>query len=168
MDPDEIERIEAFVQWTMHADEPPAPRGALIVFEGLDRIGKTTQSRLLTKRLAERQIPAKYMRFPDRTTATGRVLDAYLRHETDLSDEAVHLLFSANRWEARAAILKYLERGVTVVLDRYSLSGVVYSVAKGLDPEWCKVRALRAQRAMRTLTAPGPRRRRTAACRSRT
>ena len=70
-----------------------AKRGALIVFEGVDRCGKSTQ----TKMLAEALPNAKLMRFPDRTTATGKIVDAYLKI-FELDDKAVHLLFSANGW----------------------------------------------------------------------
>lgn len=37
--------------------------------------------------------------FTDRTTAIGRVINDYLMKNIDLTDNAVHLLFSANRWE---------------------------------------------------------------------
>lgn len=45
---------------------PPdsASRGALIVFEGVDRSGKTTQARLLAERLAQNGVKAKFMCFP--------------------------------------------------------------------------------------------------------
>ena len=36
----------------------------------------------------------------DRTTSIGEVIDRYLKEEIHLSDHAIHLLFSANRWEA--------------------------------------------------------------------
>lgn len=32
-----------------------------------------------------------------------------------------------------------LKSGITLVVDRYSYSGVAFSAAKGLDIEWCKV-----------------------------
>lgn len=32
-----------------------------------------------------------------------------------------------------------LKAGTTLVIDRYSYSGVAFSVAKGLDLDWCKV-----------------------------
>ena len=35
----------------------------------------------------------------DRTTAIGRMIDAYLQSQSELDDRAIHLLFSANRWE---------------------------------------------------------------------
>jgi len=42
----------------------------------------------------------------------------------------IHLLFSANRWEAAAQIRADIEEGVTIVIDRYYYSGIVYSAAK--------------------------------------
>jgi dTMP kinase len=46
-------------------------RGALIVFEGVDRCGKTTQTTRLVDTLTKRGKDVRLMRFPDRTTATG-------------------------------------------------------------------------------------------------
>jgi hypothetical protein len=55
-----------------------------------------------------------------------------------LDDRAVHLLFSANRWEASDDICRLLASGRVVVCDRYAYSGVAFSSAKGLDIDWCK------------------------------
>lgn len=35
----------------------------------------------------------------DRTTPIGKMIDAYLKSESELDDHVIHLLFSANRWE---------------------------------------------------------------------
>lgn len=35
----------------------------------------------------------------DRTTPIGKLIDSYLRSESEMDDRAIHLLFSANRWE---------------------------------------------------------------------
>lgn len=51
--------------------------------------------------------------------------------QKELPDEAIHLLFSANRWEKANSLLKMLEHGTTVVVDRYCFSGVAFSAAKG-------------------------------------
>lgn len=45
------------------------------------------------------QTPVELWSFPDRTTAVGRMIDAYLSSKAELDDAAIHLLFSANRWE---------------------------------------------------------------------
>ncbi|KAL8729774.1 MAG: hypothetical protein Q9166_004497 [cf. Caloplaca sp. 2 TL-2023] len=119
---------------------PPDARGALIVIEGLDRAGKSTQCRELFQRLQKDGRPAKHMRFPaDRSTPIGKSIDSYLKGETQQEDHVIHLLFSANRWEAAASIKDYISHGITVVIDRYYYSGTVYSAAKnneGLSLEW--------------------------------
>ncbi|EEQ89269.1 thymidylate kinase [Blastomyces dermatitidis ER-3] len=114
-------------------------RGALIVVEGLDRAGKSTQCAILQKTLQEDGHEVKYRRFPDRTTEIGKMINAYLMGNTHLDDHAIHLLFSANRWEAATEIQQDISNGITVIIDRYSYSGVVYSAAKdipGLSLDW--------------------------------
>lgn len=68
------------------------------------------------------------------------MINAYLKGKAEQNDEAIHLLFSANRWEAVKAILNDLQSGCTIIVDRYSFSGAVYSAAKEnphLSLEWC-------------------------------
>ncbi|KAK3328595.1 thymidylate kinase-domain-containing protein [Cercophora scortea] len=108
----------------------PVTRGALIVLEGLDRSGKTTQVKLLEQRFVELGKKVKVMRFPDRTTPIGQMIDSYLKSQLDLEDHVIHLLFSANRWEAVKTINHLLTTGTTVLCDRYYHSGIVYSAAK--------------------------------------
>ncbi|KAK3309235.1 thymidylate kinase-domain-containing protein [Chaetomium strumarium] len=113
-----------------HPREPPVARGALVVLEGLDRSGKTTQVKLLEQRFVELARKVKVMRFPDRTTPIGQMIDSYLKSQVDMDDHVIHLLFSANRWEAAKTITSLLSSGVTVLCDRYYHSGIVYSAAK--------------------------------------
>lgn len=113
-------------------------RGALIVIEGVDRTGKTTQCNKIVEGLKNKNINAVYKNFPDRTTEIGNVINSYLKSMNELSDEAIHLLFSANRWENASYIIKMLKAGTTVIVDRYCYSGVAFSAAKGLDVNWCK------------------------------
>jgi dTMP kinase len=122
-------------------------RGLFIVFEGCDRSGKSTQCKLLSDRLASIS-----RRFPDRTSTIGKLINTYLSTPASdahvLNDASIHLLFSANRWEARESLLKQLADGQTgrdhvvlnpaVICDRYAYSGVAFSAAKGLDLDWCK------------------------------
>ncbi|THG95209.1 hypothetical protein EW026_g6409 [Hermanssonia centrifuga] len=122
-------------------------RGAFIVIEGLDRSGKSTQAATLLKRLQDAQSPAKLINFPDRTTAIGKMIDSYLRSESELDDRAVHLLFSANRWELAKSIEETLQSGETIICDRYAFSGIAFSASKIrpgtnsyplLDYSWCR------------------------------
>lgn len=132
---------------TMVATTNKPPRGAFLLLEGVDRCGKTTQGRLLLNKLIAAGMAATAMRFPDRTTATGTVINNYLTTAgTDLDDRAIHLLFSANRWEAVGELSRNLRAGTNVVCDRYAYSGVAFSTSKVdevsgkqlLPMEWCQ------------------------------
>ncbi|KAF8071262.1 hypothetical protein HT031_001345 [Scenedesmus sp. PABB004] len=117
------------------------PRGAFILFEGVDRSGKSTQSAKLAAALEAAGVPVAAWNFPDRVnTVTGHAINDYLAGKREQDDAAIHLLFSANRWEKRAALLQALQSGTTLVVDRYAYSGVAYSAAKaapGMDAAWC-------------------------------
>lgn len=78
-----------------------ASRGALVVLEGLDRSGKSSQCSRLVSFLEGQGISAELWRFPDRTTNVGQMISAYLTNTSQLDDHTIHLLFSANRWEKR-------------------------------------------------------------------
>ena len=112
------------------------PRGAFVLLEGVDRCGKTTQCKSLVERLLSAGIAATLMRFPDRTTSTGIIINDYLTQSTSnaLDDHAIHLLFSANRWESASTIVQHLRNGTTVVCDRYVYSGVAFSASKVKTP----------------------------------
>ncbi|KAL8703238.1 MAG: hypothetical protein Q9201_003571 [Fulgogasparrea decipioides] len=112
---------------------PVRPRGALIVIEGLDRAGKSTQCQKLFEYFQQQGRAVKRMRFPvriDRSTPIGKSIDSYLKGETQQEDHVIHLLFSANRWEAAAQIREDIANGTTIIIDRYYYSGMVYSAAK--------------------------------------
>eukprot|EP00696_Hemimastix_kukwesjijk_P006452 gnl/Hemi2/18168_TR6007_c0_g1_i1.p2 gnl/Hemi2/18168_TR6007_c0_g1~~gnl/Hemi2/18168_TR6007_c0_g1_i1.p2 ORF type:complete len:215 (-),score=50.41 gnl/Hemi2/18168_TR6007_c0_g1_i1:61-705(-) len=124
----------------MSSAAAPATRGAFIVFEGVDRSGKSTQAKKLADWLAANSLggkTAKLIRFPDRTTPIGTMINGYLSGTLNTDDNAIHLLFAANRWECRAQIESDLSAGIHLICDRYSYSGVAFSAAKGLDRDWC-------------------------------
>lgn len=77
-------------------------------------------------------------KWEDRTTQIGSMIDGYLKSSVELSDESIHLLYSANRWESKAKIEEYLSNGVSIICDRYAYSGVAFSMAKGMDRVWCQ------------------------------
>lgn len=76
-------------------------RGALIVLEGLDRSGKSSQSSRMISYLEGLGVSAELWRFPDRSTCVGQMISSYLANQSELDDHTIHLLFSANRWEKR-------------------------------------------------------------------
>ncbi|XP_061271393.1 thymidylate kinase-like [Bos javanicus] len=74
-------------------------RGVLIVLEGVDRAGKSTQSPKLVHAPCAEGHRAELLRFPERSTEIGKLLSSYLEKKNEVEDHSVHLLFSANRWK---------------------------------------------------------------------
>ena len=57
--------------------------------------------------------------------------------EVRVRQEEELLLLSLSKGENSEAIAKKLKKGSTLIVDRYSYSGVAFSNAKGLDLNWC-------------------------------
>ncbi|KAI0985701.1 hypothetical protein GJ496_011499 [Pomphorhynchus laevis] len=106
-------------------------RGVLIAFEGIDRVGKTTQvDRLVHTLRAKHQRHVEKITFPNRSTLVGRLIHAILQGaEPKPSQRVMHMLFSANRWELVERIKNALKDRKVVVMDRYAYSGLAYSLA---------------------------------------
>lgn len=113
------------------------PGGKIIVLEGLDKSGKTTQARLLHNYLNnKRHGQAELFSFPDYSTKIGQEIRSFLNGEVEYNAETKHMLLSTNRWEKKESILESLKSGKIVILNRYYQSNLVYGLANGLDLEW--------------------------------
>ena len=113
-----------------------ATRGKIIVIEGTDKAGKTSQSRMLAETLKVSGKVCVILDFPDYTTPIGMEIKAFLEVKRDYLPEVKHLLFSANRWEKKKEIESMLENGTIIVMNRYWQSNLVYGVANGMDINW--------------------------------
>ena len=107
----------------------------LIVLEGLDGAGKSTQVALLKEYLLQRCGSLEYIHFPRyQAPVYGDLISRFLRGDFG-ANEAVHpqlvaLLFAEDRHGAGPGIKKALEEGKTVLLDRYVYSNIAYQCAK--------------------------------------
>ncbi|HZB00318.1 MAG TPA: dTMP kinase [Nitrososphaera sp.] len=113
-----------------------ATRGKIIVIEGTDKAGKTSQSRMLAETLKASGKVCVILDFPDYTTPIGMEIKAFLEGKRDYLSEVKHLLFSANRWEKKKEIESMLENGTIIVMNRYWQSNLVYGAANGMDTNW--------------------------------
>lgn len=111
----------------------------LIVLEGLDGAGKSTQVKKLRAYLEERVAKLEYIHFPRYDAPVyGDLISRFLRG--DFGDNgSVHpllvaLLFAEDRHGAAPAIKAALEQGSTVLLDRYVYSNIAYQCSKLHDP----------------------------------
>jgi dTMP kinase len=113
-----------------------AKKGKIIVLEGTDKAGKTTQSRMFAEAMKVLGKVCVVIDFPDYTTPIGMEIRAFLGGKRDYPVEAKHLLFSANRWEKKKEIESMVENGTIVVMNRYWQSNLVYGAANGMDTDW--------------------------------
>lgn len=109
------------------------PKGKIIVFEGIDKAGKTTQAKLLEKELGSKCVRID---FPDYTTPVGKEIKQFLDGKRNYPDEVKMMLLSANRWEKKGEIEKMVGKGTTVIMNRYYQSNLVYGISKGLKLDW--------------------------------
>jgi dTMP kinase len=109
-------------------------QGLLIVLEGIDGSGKTTQAKSLLRRLRARGWDAVFFREPSRGK-WGREIKRQAARADSLTPEQELDLFVKDRRENVERNLKpALARGKIVVLDRYYFSTIAYQGAKGIDP----------------------------------
>jgi len=111
-------------------------KGAFICIEGLDGCGKTTQAKLLTKKLRKSH-NAVYTAEPSRGKIGTYIRERCLYGEKRLSTVVEALLFAADRIEhVENEVLPALNQGKLVISDRYLYSSLAYQGAAGLSLEW--------------------------------
>lgn len=113
-----------------------APRHAFICIEGVDAVGKRTQSSLLNSWLISMGFVTKVLSFPDYETTIGREIRAFLTGERNYTPQVRALLYAANRWEKSSELIELLTKSDAVIVNRYSASNIAYGLSNGLELEW--------------------------------
>ena len=120
-------------------------RGRFIVFEGIDGSGKTTQAKLLAKRLEENGARAVMTAEPTELP-TGKALRAALGGKVKKSECEMAVLFVEDRIahniEPVEGIEALLESGAWVICDRYYYSTLAYQ-GQSTDYGWVKAMNLK-------------------------
>ena len=115
-----------------------AEKGVFICIEGLDGCGKTTQAKLLAKKLAQ-SYNSVYTSEPSRGNIGTFIRKRCLYGEKRLSTIVEALLFAADRFEhVENEIRPALREGRLVISDRYVYSSLAYQGAAGLGLEWIR------------------------------
>ena len=113
-------------------------RGKFIALEGIDGSGKSTQIGRLAERLTEHGITCHTTREP-----TGRPVGALIRQaltgQAPLDPRVIAALYAADRIDhlvnGEDGLLALVERGITVVTDRYYFSSYAYH-SVDIDMDW--------------------------------
>jgi dTMP kinase len=110
-------------------------KGVLIVFEGIDGAGKSTQAEILLKKLDELGYSVVYFREPS-DSKWGREIKRKAQFADSLSPQEELELFQKDREEnVKNNLEPSLRRKDIIILDRYYFSTIAYQGAKGIDPE---------------------------------
>jgi dTMP kinase len=112
----------------------------LIVIEGLDGAGKSTQISLLKNWFSERNLQCRYIHFPrTETPYFGELIARFLRGEfgdiNNVDPYLVAMLYAGDRKDASPMLEAWLEEKYYVILDRYTYSNIAYQCAKLQSPE---------------------------------
>ncbi len=113
-----------------------SPRGRMIAIEGVDAVGKQTQTALLVSWIRRRGESVATLSFPDYSTPIGKEIEAFLAGRRSYPINLQHILFAANRWEKKNELEAHLRKDKILIVDRYTQSNLVYGVANGLEEGW--------------------------------
>lgn len=107
----------------------------LIVLEGLDGAGKSTQLKMVTSYLTSLGRKVDYLHFPRYSAPIyGELIARFLRGDFGAIDQVhpqlVALLFAEDRRDAASLIRSWMNQGHVVVLDRYVYSNIAFQCAK--------------------------------------
>ena len=110
--------------------------GKLIVFEGTDGSGKTTQFTLLTKRLQAMGIDFRTMDFPQYSEPSSALIRMYLGGEfglkpSDVNAYAASTFYAVDRFASyRKVWREYYQNGGLMLSNRYTTSNAVHQASK--------------------------------------
>ncbi len=116
--------------------------GKLIVLEGLDGCGKSTQLNLLPKTLLKNGINCKTVSFPDYASNSSALVKMYLKGDfgsnpDDVNAFAASVLYTVDRFASyKTSWGDYYNAGGTVVSGRYTTSNAVHQCSKLPKEEW--------------------------------
>jgi len=115
-------------------------KGFFICVEGLDGCGKTTQTKLLVRRLRKLGYDAVYTAEPSHGKIGMFIKKHCLHSEKRVSPIVETLLFASDRFEhVEKEIIPALNGGKIVVSDRYVYSSLAYQGAADLDLKWIRM-----------------------------
>ena len=113
----------------------PGRKGVLIVFEGTDGTGKSTQLQLLSRYLQDKGYPVITTSEPTEGLYGQRIRELYVNRSKYSQDQELELFLADRREHVHNLLVPALEQGKVILCDRYFLSTAAYQGARGFDPE---------------------------------
>ncbi len=115
--------------------------GKLIVFYGINNLGKSTQAKLLVERLKANGYQAEYLKYPIYDLApSGQMLNDYLRNANPygLHSREAQIMYAMNRTQYQADLIAKLKAGINVIAEDYKGTGIAWGLGAGVDEKFLK------------------------------
>ncbi len=116
--------------------------GKLIVIEGLDGSGKSTQLELLPQNLLKKGIESQTVSFPDYDSDSSALVKMYLsghfgKKPSDVNAYAASLFYAVDRFASyKTAWGDYYNQDGIIISGRYTTSNAVHQTSKMPESEW--------------------------------
>ena len=112
-----------------------AKQGKLIVIDGTDGSGKTTQANLLMRHLRKDGRKVKFIHFPRyEDNFFGKFIAHCLSEQyynwVNIHPKIASVVYAADRWESKEQIKNWIHKGYIVVMDRYISSNQIHQGGK--------------------------------------
>ena len=111
-------------------------RGVFIAIEGIDAVGKKTQTSITKSWLGSKGLAVRTLSFPAYETVIGREIRKFLAGTVSYPPQVRAMLYAANRWEKKADLEVILSRNDAAIVNRYTGSNLAYGLSSGLELEW--------------------------------
>ncbi|MBE6834861.1 MAG: thymidylate kinase [Ruminococcaceae bacterium] len=116
--------------------------GKLIVIEGLDGSGKSTQTALIKEKIEKTGLKIRQIKLPDYESESSALVRMYLGGEfgsdpSDVNTFATSLFYTVDRFANYTKVWKedYL-KGTVILADRYTTSNAVHQMVKLPKDKW--------------------------------
>lgn len=110
-------------------------KGCLIVFEGIDGAGKSTQLQLLASHLAQQGFDVISTKEPTNGSYGKKIRQLYSDRQQMSAGQELALFVEDRREHVETLIGPGLETNKIILCDRYVLSTIAYQGAAGADPQ---------------------------------
>jgi dTMP kinase len=110
--------------------------GLFLAVEGVDAVGKRTQTSILKAWLRKEGLSTRTLSFPAYETTIGKEIRRFLVGKVHYPPQVRAMLYAANRWEKKEELVASTSKTDVTIVDRYSGSNFAYGVSIGLKLDW--------------------------------
>jgi thymidylate kinase len=111
-------------------------KGKLIVLYGINNLGKTTQAKLLVKKIKQTKRKAEYVKYPIyNIEPAGRLINDYLRKNNPykFTPREIQLLHYIDRISFEPALINKLNKGINIIAEDYFGTALAWGISAGVD-----------------------------------